>query len=284
MVVSFLALLAYHQFLIMNNTSVVGVDNGSIVYFEYTNTNTQNGKDNGLEVRLKSVNMSGSESKDLLYLSGAQEMVYPASNYQFHEGRLYFINKNGGLSKVDNNLRGVSLVSSVQVDLKKGEFISDYFIQGNLIYYLAGNFCGAYMSSCDNTLRVVNTENTTSTSLATGIYESHISGFSEDGGTIILVNSNGDGGCGHKNFLSFNLIKKATTSTDNFSFCEDDKDKDVIIDKIGQFESRIYPRTANAKYLHVENNKLLYKAEDQKIIDSITPKNDTSSVETIRVY
>lgn len=284
--VSLLALLAYHQFLTKNSgTHVAGDDNNSIVYFEYTNTNSQNGKDNGLEVRLKSRNVSSPLSKELLYFSGAKDMTYPASHYQLHEGILYFIDKNGGLSKVDNSLLSVS---SINLNLKKGEFISDYFIQGNLIYYLAGNFCGAYMMKCDNTLRVTNTENTTTTSLATGIYESHISGFSSDGNTIVLSNSNGDGGCGFKNFSSFSLLKKVVTSTNNFSFCEGDKDEVAKIKGIDKFESSLYPKVTDVHYLNVVNGKLLSKQEDKNIIDMITPLevegNSYSSLETIRAY
>lgn len=285
-VVLLLILLAHQQFFKKNSdTQITGINNISIVYFEYTNTNIQNGKDNGLEVRLKSRNVSSSMSKELLYLSGAKDMTYPASHYQLHEGILYFIDKNGGLGKVDNSLISVS---SVNLNLKKDEFISDYFIQGNLIYYLVGNFCGAYMSACNNTLRVTNTEDTTTTSLATGIYESHISGFSSDGNTIVLSNSNGDGGCGFKNFSSFSLLKKVITSTNNFSFCEGDKAADAKIKGIDQFESSLYPKVKDTHYINIVNGKLLFTQEDKKVIDMITPLevegNSYSSLETIRAY
>ncbi len=258
------------------------INKNGVIYFQYTNTNNWNhDNDNGLEVDLKFMEAPNSQSKELIHMSGAKGDVYPASNFVYHDQTVYFINKDGGLSKIENS--DIAKVSQIKLSLNKEEFLSDFFIRGHLIYYLSGPFCNVYMGTCNNVLKTFNTTSGTSTKLASGIKENTISGFTLNGNKIILSKGSGDGGCAWQTFLTFDLLQNIIISTNKFSWCSDEKESEMELKKKNEFENRIYPKASTIQYLNFTNGKFMHK-ENPDVINLITPKDGRSSLEPIRVY
>jgi hypothetical protein len=257
------------------------INKKGIVYFQYTNTNNWKEEDNGLEIALKFMEASSSQSEELIHMSGAKGSIYPASNFVYHDQVIYFIDKEGMLNKVTGS--DISNASKINLSLKQEEFVSDFFIQGDIIYYLSGPFCNTYMGICDNTLKTFNTISGTSTELATNLKENSISGFSLNGNKIILSKGSGDAGCAWQSFLTFDLLQKLIVSTDNFNWCFDEKGTEEELKKKEMFETTIYPKATTTQYLQFTNGKLMPK-KNTSILDLITPKDGRSSLELMRVY
>ena len=252
-----------------------------VIYFEYTNTDNPTLKDNGLEVTLTSKNLVTLETDNRIYLSGAQGFIYPASRYTFHDKSFYFIGKDGGLTKVNSDLYTIN--NSI-LTLQKGDYISDYFIRDNFIYYLVGPFCNEYMGKCNNSIMAFNVLTKKSEKLTTNIQENTISGFSRDGKKLILSNGSGDAGCAWEKFTTFDLITNTITDTKDFVWCIEEKETEETLKKRKEFTENIYPKTTNVKYISYINNNLISTGEDATIIHLITPKDPASSIESIRVY
>ena len=237
-----------------------------VLYFGYTNTNSNSNEDNGLEVRLKKMDLSTRVSTELLFFSGAKGNVYPASNYTFHRQTFYFVDKDGQLRSVDKNFTGTSLVG---VPLEKGQFISDYMIQDDVVYYLAGPFCAVYEGVCNNTLRSMSVKTGTTSTLLKGIKESSIAGFSGDGNSIILSWRIADAGCGRSSFSIISLIKKSVTRNDSFGWCSDELETEGELKKYAEFVKNIHPNASTTRYIST-GSELQFNEDDKKVIDLIT--------------
>ncbi len=284
-VLSLLGIIAYFQWLQNTlNKKTTETSRKVVYYFVYTNTNSAINKDNGIEVRLKSMDLSTKKSEELLYLSGAKGSVYPASNYTFHGQKFYFIDKDGHLVTVGNNFKTVSLVD---LHLEKGEYVSDYLLQGDVIYYLAGPFCAEYEGQCNNTLRSIHTKNGTTTTFFKGIKESSISGFSLDGNSIFLSWLSGDAGCTKATFLTISLMKKNAIGNNSFGWCFGEFEAEGDNEKYDEFVKNIYSNATTTNYI-VAGREVQFNEDDKKVIDLITPvetvENSYSSLEFIKAY
>ncbi len=252
-----------------------------IVYFQYTNTNNWNDSNNGLEIDLRFRDVNNPQSKELIHMSGAKGGVYPATNFVYHNQVIYFINKDGKLSKIESG--ELDKVVQINLSLHKEDFVADFFIKDNLIYYLSGPFCDVYMGVCNNELKIYNITNGRIIKLADGIKENTISGFTQDGNKLILSNGSGDAGCAWQSYLTFDLTQSIVIGEDRFSWCSEENGTDLELKKKEDFESKIYPKASTTPYLKFTDGKFIHE-ESQEVLDLINPKDGRSSLELIRLY
>ncbi len=259
-------------------------ENNNVYYFEYENTNTNYYNDNGLVIRLKASNLEDLKSIDLMYLSGAQNNVYPAKHFTLHKNNIYFINKDGKLSRITNLLNTTEVID---LNLNEKEHLSDFFIKEDHVYYLAGPFCDFYRGKCENTLRSFNLLTKETKELANTLPESDISGFSLDGKSIFLMSGSGDAGFGYENYTEINLLNKEIINTKYFGFdyeSENKKEFDETKKEKDIFLQKISPTTKYVKYFKFTDGKIIY-GEDEDIIENITKKGEAFYIiEDVRVY
>lgn len=241
------------------------------IYFEYLNTNLVSANDNGLFVTLKIHDNVASTTRELITFSGAKNGVYPASLFSLYRNNIYFVNKTGQLSVVDQNLMQVR---NAPVVLRSGEFVSDYLFDGDWLYYLAGPFCNEYKAACDGTLRVFNLKTEKTLDIASHIYKRNIAGFDATHSNLIFSEGFGDAGCQSATFSKLNLSTAAISELPSFSWCEGDKDVDSIVSTKNNFLAGLVPKRTNVNHLQLVQGIL------QKPVDTI--ENDDWL--TIQVY
>lgn len=143
---------------------------------------------------------------DIKRYSERSGMDYPASNFTFFNNNLYLINGSGSLVTIRKDYSD----EVVPVDLRPGEYISDYLFDDDKVYYLAGPYCGDYMGICNNALRVYSYTTDTTTSLAYNLGEGRLSGFNNDHTKLYLEKNFADAGYFLADFEIFNFKTNAT--------------------------------------------------------------------------
>lgn len=253
-----------------------------IVYFEYENTNTSYYGDNGLVVRLKSVDLDRLIFKDLFFFDGAEEEIHPASNYAYHDGILYFVDKYGELNEIDASLTGYNRIN---LYLNSTEYVSDFFIKDNVVYYLAGPFCNFYRAHCNNSLRAFNMVSGTSTVFIRNMRENYIRGLDAAGSKIFLWIGGGDAGGSQETFVTFDLIKNEILAEDEFVFDYDQDEEDVRAEeeKRNKFLKNIERGITLVSYIRFLDGKLIFEHEQEEILNLINVEGQ-KAVEFIRVF
>ncbi len=240
------------------------------VYVEYENLNDPSQGDNGLRVRLKVDDTATKTTTTVVTFAGAQDLVVPASQFALYRNVLYFLNAQGKLMTIDIEK---GKVNPVPLQLKTGEFISDYLFDGDNVYYLAGPFCNFYMAECDNTLRVTNLISQQTQDIVSHITKREMAGFDPSHTKLYISYSVGDAGCYSNSVIGINIQSKTVSDEPGFGGCSDDGNFDQEQRAEAAFFASLSPKIKNVNRLKVTQGVYTPVAEPPE-----------GYIENIRVY
>jgi hypothetical protein len=177
---------------------------------------------------------------------------------------IYFINSTGQISLID--LLSKKIENLNFPDIQKN-IVNDFFIYGDVLYYLSGGNCNYYMAKCNLTLRQYNLVSKQDKVLANNITFPKIMGYDAPLNKLYMKSTFGDAGIYAQSIEEYDFVTGkinpvAATSYDGENNMPHNPDEDK---KIKDIENRLNGQLDRIDEITIENGKII---KDQKVSGS----------------
>lgn len=139
--------------------------------------------------------------------------------------KIYFVNSVGQFSSIDLLSKQIVTINLPDVQVVQGyspAHINDFFIYGNILYYLSGENCNEYRGVCNLTLHQYNLSSKQDKILTQGVSSPTIMGIDTDSNKLYLRQTFGDAGCVSQTIQEYDFATNKVTTTIKTGHCDGD--------------------------------------------------------------
>lgn len=177
---------------------------------------------------------------------------------------IYFL-EGGRLKKFDWKSQEVKRVTGVKYG--ENNYINDFKIIDDYVYYLLGQDCNEYRARCDNDLYRLRLHSNEPELLSEHSTSRRILGLAPDR-DLYLMYADGDAGCIWRSVEQYDFNASQLVSIDEYGGgCSGDEGWETTQREFNMFRDALYPQFQTTDYFIVENNRLFVSPEDLSTVD-----------------